>query len=388
MQDNMPNEESALLESALLESAMLESAMRRAFDLARRGPAHDINPQVGSVIVDRSGRIVAEGWHLGAGTRHAETDALAHIPAELLEHTDELTAVVTLEPCNHTGNTGPCSLALIEAGIGRVVYAMDDPGDTSSGGAKRLRDAGVEVLGGVLAAEARVLLAGWLARQNYNTIALPTRDDSRPYVIAKWAQTLDGRAVAADGSSKWITGPEARAHVHAERALVDGILVGTGTLLADNPALTARNEAGDLLVAANKQPVPIIFGDSTVPHSNLVFNHPALQEHGLNEPLRISPKRLKADLKSIKTQGISSIYIEGGPKTINTWLKEGLVDELHIYVAPKILGGPGLALQDIGIETISAALNLRNTSVVKLGKDMLVVARNINESELNCLPDS
>src|SRR5690606_17649942 len=149
----------------MLEQVLLEDGMRRALAVSRRGPADDPNPQVGCVLLDPSGRIVAEGWHLGAGTSHAETAALAALPAEWRDRAGELTAVVTLEPCNHTGRTGPCALALIEAGVGSVAYALGDPGDASSGGAARLRAAGVEVRGGVLPGEARAVLGPWLARQ-------------------------------------------------------------------------------------------------------------------------------------------------------------------------------------------------------------------------------
>lgn len=204
----------------MLEQVLLEDAMRRALAIARRGPAGDPNPQVGCVLLDPSGRIVAEGWHLGSGTPHAETVALAQLPAEWRARTGELTAVVTLEPCNHTGRTGPCAVALLEHGIGAVAYAVSDPGEASAGGAARLRAAGVEVRSGVLAGEARAVLGPWLARQGAPGMAdraapsgLPQSGDGsaldRPHVTVKWAQTLDGRAAAADGSSQWITGVDA-----------------------------------------------------------------------------------------------------------------------------------------------------------------------------------
>ncbi|QIM17303.1 hypothetical protein G7067_03685 [Leucobacter insecticola] len=138
--------------------------MRRALVIARRGPAGDINPQVGCVVLDPEGRIVSEGWHRGAGTPHAEVDALSRVPEEWRRRSRELTAVVTLEPCNHTGRTGPCAVALSEFGIGTVVYALSDPGDASSGGAATLRAAGVEVIAGVLPGEARAVIGPWLAR--------------------------------------------------------------------------------------------------------------------------------------------------------------------------------------------------------------------------------
>ncbi|WP_127820288.1 bifunctional diaminohydroxyphosphoribosylaminopyrimidine deaminase/5-amino-6-(5-phosphoribosylamino)uracil reductase RibD, partial [Microbacterium sp. CPCC 204701] len=218
-------------------------AMRRALAIARNGP-RGVNPQVGAVLLSPDGRVLAEGWHRGAGTPHAEVDALSKAsPADVRG----ATAVVTLEPCNHTGRTGPCSEALIGAGVARVVYAVSDPGVRSSGGGDRLRAAGVQVEAGVLADEAEQFLDSWMTVQRLG----------RPHVTVKWAQSLDGRAAAADATSRWITGPAARADVHRRRAHSDAIVVGTGTVLADDPALTARAPDGSLLA---QQPVPVVLG--------------------------------------------------------------------------------------------------------------------------------
>ncbi|MDL5352512.1 bifunctional diaminohydroxyphosphoribosylaminopyrimidine deaminase/5-amino-6-(5-phosphoribosylamino)uracil reductase RibD, partial [Microbacterium sp. zg-YB36] len=175
-------------------------AMRRALALAVRGP-RGVNPQVGAVLLSPDGTVLAEGWHRGAGTDHAEVDALRKLAPGAARGA---TAVVTLEPCNHTGRTGPCAAALIAAGVARVVYAVADPGEASSGGAARLAAAGVEVEAGVLSDEGRALLDSWLTVQRLG----------RPHVTVKWAQSLDGRAAAADGTSQWITGPAAREDVH------------------------------------------------------------------------------------------------------------------------------------------------------------------------------
>ncbi|MGO1735127.1 MAG: bifunctional diaminohydroxyphosphoribosylaminopyrimidine deaminase/5-amino-6-(5-phosphoribosylamino)uracil reductase RibD, partial [Leucobacter sp.] len=270
----------------MLQDDIVTDAMRRALSLARRGPAGNPNPQVGCVILDPEGRIVAEGWHRGAGSPHAEVDALTRVPEEWHRRAQELTAVVTLEPCNHVGHTGPCAIALRDFGIGSVVYSVDDPGGTvsdgtgpygtesnvtSAGGAQTLRDAGVEVTGGVLVNEVRAFLRPWLT----NVLRELGRPDgldeaagspaSRPRVIAKWAQTLDGRVAAANGTSQWITGTEARHDVHRRRAEADAILIGTGTLVVDNPALTARAPGGELLVSAAHQPIPIILGAREIP---------------------------------------------------------------------------------------------------------------------------
>jgi diaminohydroxyphosphoribosylaminopyrimidine deaminase/5-amino-6-(5-phosphoribosylamino)uracil reductase len=238
-------------------SGSYDAAMRRAFELASQGPVTGGNPQVGAVLLDAAGTVVAEGWHRGAGTPHAEVDALSKVA-----DATGLTAVVTLEPCNHTGRTGPCSVALIEAGVERVVYAISDPGHESAGGAQRLRDAGVEVLGGVLAGEAETFLHVWLTSVRRG----------RPWVTVKWASTLDGRAAAADGTSKWITGTAARQRVHEQRAASDAILTGTGTVLADDPSLTARGDAGELMP---HQPVPVVVGERSIPADAALRRHPA-----------------------------------------------------------------------------------------------------------------
>ncbi|WP_233551150.1 bifunctional diaminohydroxyphosphoribosylaminopyrimidine deaminase/5-amino-6-(5-phosphoribosylamino)uracil reductase RibD, partial [Cryobacterium melibiosiphilum] len=214
-----------------LPDAPLEAAMRRAFALAANGPATGVNPRVGCVLLRADGTLLAEGWHRGAGTPHAEVDALRNLVAQ---HGPDAargaTAVVTLEPCNHTGRTGPCAQALIDAGVARVVYAVADPGRHSSGGAKTLRAADIDVRGGLLEADGTAFLGDWLVAARLG----------RPFVTVKWAASLDGRAAASDGTSQWITGTPARLDVHRRRAAADAILVGTGTVLADDPALTAR----------------------------------------------------------------------------------------------------------------------------------------------------
>lgn len=359
----------------MLERVLLEGAMRRALALAERGPANDVNPQVGCVLLDPEGRIVAEGWHRGSGTPHAEVDALAHLAEELRANPAGLTAVVTLEPCNHTGRTGPCAAALRDAGIRAVVYALADPGAASSGGAETLREAGAEVIGGVLETEARELLGPWFARQPGATdpSAEPLRQD-RPRVIVKWAQTLDGRAAAHDGTSRWITGPEARADVHRRRATADAILVGTGTLLADDPSLTARAADGSLLVEAAKQPIPVVLGRRPVPASAALLGHPALAARGLTEPIQLSGTDLAADLAKLWAHGIRSVFVEGGPTVASAFIAAGLADEVLVYIAPALLGGPRLAVGDLGIATMQGILRLTVSGVERLGTDLLIKA--------------
>ncbi|MBP1326781.1 diaminohydroxyphosphoribosylaminopyrimidine deaminase/5-amino-6-(5-phosphoribosylamino)uracil reductase [Leucobacter exalbidus] len=364
----------------MLDTALIEDAMHRALRIARRGPAPDANPQVGCVLLDGSGAIVAEGWHLGSGSPHAEAAALARLPESWRARAGELTAVVTLEPCNHTGRTGPCAVALREAGIGAVVYAMPDPGGASSGGAsaggaETLRAAGVAVESGVLAAEARELLRDWLAAQASQT-EQPEQPTGlqRPRVIVKWAQTLDGRAAAADGSSQWITGPEARADVHRRRAAADAILVGTGTLLADDPSLTARASDGSLLVPAAEQPIPVVLGRRPIPADARIHEHPALAAHGRTAPLQFTGEDFAADFAALAAQGITSVFIEGGPAIISAVIAAGLADEALVYVAPSLLGGPRCALGDLEISSIADILPLRYATVTQLGTDWLIAA--------------
>ncbi|WP_297599936.1 bifunctional diaminohydroxyphosphoribosylaminopyrimidine deaminase/5-amino-6-(5-phosphoribosylamino)uracil reductase RibD [Microcella sp.] len=337
-------------DSAPTDTARVESAMRRALSLATHGPAVGANPQVGCVLLAPSGEIVAEGWHRGAGSDHAEVDALAQLP-----DARGLTAVVTLEPCNHTGRTGPCAQALIEAGVARVVYAIDDPNPVAGGGADRLRAAGVEVLGGVLADEAAELLLPWLTSMRLG----------RPWVTVKWASSLDGRAAAADGSSQWITGTASRQHVHEQRAAHDAIAVGTGTVLADDPSLTARGDGGELLP---HQPVPVVFGATPVPETARLRQHPA----GLIE---LAHRDLAAGLAELDAREIRRLFVEGGPTLASAFIRAGLVDEVLIYLAPMLLGGPRTALDDVGVTTMSEALGLSIRRIDTLGNDLLVVAR-------------
>ena len=328
----------------------LVSAMRRALALASRGPAVGDNPQVGCVLLDAAGTVVAEGWHRGAGTAHAEVDALAQVGSAT-----GLTAVVTLEPCNHTGRTGPCAQALIDAGIARVVYALDDPNPVAGGGADRLRAAGIAVQGGVLADEAEELLRPWLTSVRLG----------RPFVTVKWASSLDGRAAAADGTSQWITGTAARQRVHEQRAAHDAIAVGTGTVLADDPSLTARGDGGELLP---HQPIPVVFGTTPVPPGARLREHPA----GLIE---LGHRDLDAGLAHLAERGIRRLYVEGGPTLASAFLRAGLADEVLVYLAPMLIGGPKVALDELGVSTMSEVHRLRIHRVETLGDDLLVVAR-------------
>ncbi|WP_165066159.1 bifunctional diaminohydroxyphosphoribosylaminopyrimidine deaminase/5-amino-6-(5-phosphoribosylamino)uracil reductase RibD [Marisediminicola senii] len=331
------------------------TAMRRALAIADRGPVTGVNPRVGCVILSPAGDLLAEGWHRGAGTPHAEVAALSALanPADAVG----ATAVVSLEPCNHHGRTGPCSEALIAAGIAEVVYSVDDPGEHSGGGAERLRSAGVEVTGGVLAAEGGAFLRVWLTAERAE----------RPFVTLKWASSLDGRAAAADGTSQWITGTAARHHVHERRAASDAIIVGTGTVLADDPSLTARGEAGELTA---HQPVPVVIGERAVPANARIRQHP--------QPLvAVGHHDLAAAMRQLFDSGIRHAFVEGGPTLASAFVAAGLVDEYLVYLAPTLLGGPRLSIGEIGVGTLADARRLRIDSVEQLGDDLVVIARPI-----------
>ncbi|MFC6173711.1 bifunctional diaminohydroxyphosphoribosylaminopyrimidine deaminase/5-amino-6-(5-phosphoribosylamino)uracil reductase RibD [Subtercola frigoramans] len=332
--------------------------MRRAIELAANGPAWGVNPQVGCVILSPDGVVLAEGWHRGAGTPHAEVDALTKLSAA----SDAIgaTAVVTLEPCNHTGRTGPCSEALVAAGISTVYFGAGDPGLRSGGGAGTLSAAGVRVHGGVLAAEVERSIHPWLTAMR----------NGRPFVTVKWASSLDGRAAAADGTSQWITGPDARTDVHLRRSRADAIAVGTGTLLADDPSLTARmpvstGETEPTLYA--HQPQPVMIGERRIDRTARVFDHPL-------PVIEYQSRNLHGVLADLFDRGVRSVFVEGGPTLASAFIRVGLADEIVAYLAPVLLGGPLLALGDIGVDGIADALPLTIVSLDLLGPDLRIVA--------------
>lgn len=337
------------------DDTTIVSAMRHALSLAGHGPAFGVNPQVGCVILDAGGRMLAEGWHRGAGTAHAEVDALSKLTPE---QTRGATAVVTLEPCNHTGLTGPCSQALIDAGIARVFYGASDPGPVSGGGSERLHQAGVDVTGGLLLPEVEDFLHRWLTAARLR----------RPFVTLKWASSLDGRAAAADGSSQWITGTAARQRVHEQRGASDAIIVGTGTVLADDPSLTARGEAGELL---EHQPIPVVIGQTPVPSGSRLLKHPQPLIHA-------TTRDLDAVLRDLFERGIRHAFVEGGPTLASAFIAAGLVDEYLIYLAPVLIGGGRLAVGDVGVGTIADARKLGIRAIERVGDDLLVVARPVS----------
>ncbi|MCA0143424.1 bifunctional diaminohydroxyphosphoribosylaminopyrimidine deaminase/5-amino-6-(5-phosphoribosylamino)uracil reductase RibD [Blastococcus sp. LR1] len=306
------------------------------------------NPAVGAVVLAADGTIVGEGATNPPGGPHAEVVALAQAG----ERARGGTAVVTLEPCAHTGRTGPCADALLAAGIARVVVAVPEPTALAGGGAERLRAAGVHVVVGVeQEAAERGALAGWLTGVR----------EQRPHVIWKVAATLDGRVAAADGSSRWITGPEARAEVHRIRAGCDAVVVGSGTALTDDPQLTVRDADGR---NADRQPLRVVVDRSgRLPATARVLDDAA--------PTLVSraetPTALLAELFA---RDVRRVLLEGGPTLAAAFLRDGLVDEVVVHLAPKLLGaGPSL-VGDLGITGIGSALSFTVAGLTPLGGDV------------------
>jgi len=320
-----------------------EAAMLRALELAASdGVPLGPNPRVGCVLIDDSGQVVAEGYHRGAGTPHAEADALARAG----ERARGGTAVVTLEPCNHQGRTGPCSEKLIAAGVRRVVFAQPDPNPVAAGGADVLRAAGVDVAHGLLSEAARGLNAVW-------TFAV---EHQRPYVTWKFATTLDGRSAAADGTSRWVSGRAARLDTHRLRALCDVMLVGTNTVEVDDPALTVRDEHDQPLA---HQPLRVVMGERDLDPGRRIFDDAA-------ESLHLRTRDPAAALKDLFARDRQHVFLEGGPTLAAAFLQAGLVDEVITYVAPMLLGAGRNAVGDLGITTIAGALHLQVDDVTVL----------------------
>ena len=319
------------------------SAMRRALALAvTPGVPLGPNPRVGCVLLSADGTTIAEGFHRGAGTPHAEAAALA----EAGDAARGATAVVTLEPCNHIGRTGPCSEALVAAGVVRVVFAQPDANPVAVGGARRLREAGIEVVGGVMAAEAQAVNRAW-------TFAIARR---RPFVTWKFATTLDGRSAAADGTSRWVSSRAARLDTHRLRGLCDTMLVGTSTVEIDDPELTVRDEVDEPVPV---QPLRAVMGLRDLPADRRIFNDRAETVH-----LRTrDPEAALAELHALDRQ---HVFLEGGPTLARAFLAAGLVDEVVTYVAPMLLGAGRPAVADLGITTIADALHLHVSDVTVL----------------------
>ncbi|KAA1424216.1 bifunctional diaminohydroxyphosphoribosylaminopyrimidine deaminase/5-amino-6-(5-phosphoribosylamino)uracil reductase RibD [Nocardioides antri] len=320
--------------------------MQRALQIAASpGVPLGPNPRVGCVLLASDGTVVGEGYHRGAGNPHAEVEALT-AAGDLARGA---TAVVTLEPCNHTGRTGPCSEALIEAGVAKVVVAQRDPNPVAGGGLERMAAAGIEVEHGLLVDDARALNPAWSF----------AHEQGRPFVTWKFATTLDGRSAAADGTSRWVSSPPARRDTHVLRALCDTMLVGTNTVEVDDPHLTVRDPDDEPLPS---QPLRVVMGERDLDPDRRIFDDAAETVH-----LRTRDP-LEALTSLYRDHGRHHVFFEGGPTLAAAFLKAGVIDEVVTYVAPMLLGAGKPAVGPLRIRTISKALQLEITDVTVVGE--------------------
>lgn len=326
----------------------LDAAMRLAIEHSYqvKGTTYP-NPPVGAVIVDPQGRVVGVGATEPAGGDHAEVLALRRAGGLAAGGI----AFVTLEPCNHYGKTPPCVNALIEARVGTVIYAVPDPNAIAGGGAGRLQAAGVQVRSGVLADQvAAGPLREWLHKVRTGL----------PHVTWKYATSVDGRSAAADGTSQWISSEASRLDLHRRRAIAEAIVVGTGTVLADDPALTARLPDGSL---AGRQPLRVVVGMREIPPDAKV----------LNDDSRTMVIRTRDPMEVIKAlSDRTDVLLEGGPRLAGAFLRAGAINRILAYVAPILVGGPITAVDDVGVPTIARALRWQFDGIDRAGPDLVL----------------
>ena len=324
-----------------------DTYMRQALDLAvSRDAPRGENPRVGCVVVDETGAVIGTGYHRGAGTPHAEVVAIEAANGRTLG----ATAVVTLEPCCHFGRTGPCTDALISAGIARVVFAQPDPTALAGGGAAVLADSGIEVIDGVCVDEAREVNRAWTHVQV----------TGRPLVTLKCAMSLDGRVAGPGGEPIAITGPAARALSHRLRSEVDAIAVGTNTAVVDDPQLTARDPEGRL---TERQPLRVVVGVRDLLSGLRVLDDAAPTIHVRSR----DPHEVVAALRD---RGVYHLLVEGGPTLATAFLAAQLVDEVMWFIAPCLLGsGP------ISLAGLSHPVPVVVTDVQRIGDDVLIRGR-------------
>lgn len=337
------------------------------------------NPAVGAVIV-RNNAVIASGYHKGAGESHAEVDALSRLKGKVRAGD---TMYVTLEPCNHQGRTPPCTGSILKSGIKKVVIGMKDPNPSvKGGGIQYLRRKGIKVTTGVLERECKEFLEPWVKFSK----------TGRPFVIAKSALTLDGWTAASTGNSKWVTGEKARAYVHRLRSWVDGIMVGVGTVLADDPMLTSRLKSGKgrnphrivvdthLRISAGAR---LLIDDpgscsfiATGRKINKKFIERIEKENTfvLKCPVKNGQVDLNALMDIIGEKSITSILLEGGSNLMGSMLREKLIDKVLIFKAPKLLGGgDGIPMAaGKGPRKMAESVNLRDVTLKKFGEDILV----------------
>ena len=356
------------------------AAMGRALELARRGLGRvEPNPAVGAVLTTPDRVPIAEGFHEAFGGPHAEVHALDAAG----DRAAGATLYVTLEPCNHHGKTPPCADAVLAAGVARVVIGTRDPAPHAAGGIAKLRDAGVEVVVGVRRDAARVLVAPFAKR-----VAT-----GRPWVTAKWAMTLDGKTAARTGHARWISGPESRAETHALRGRCDAVVVGAGTLRADDPLLTARGKT-----PGPRTPLRVVVSDAGVlpPDSRLATtpgDGPVLVTRRLSDrmpasvPAHVEVLALPSDasgrvsgaalLDELGRRGHTNVLLEGGGTLAGNWFDGGLIDEAWVFLAPKLLGGSAapVPLAGTGLDRVPETGQLHGVTVDRRGDDLLIRGR-------------
>ncbi|HBJ34536.1 MAG TPA: bifunctional diaminohydroxyphosphoribosylaminopyrimidine deaminase/5-amino-6-(5-phosphoribosylamino)uracil reductase RibD [Planctomycetaceae bacterium] len=356
--------------------------MLRAIELAERGRGHvEPNPMVGCVLV-KDGKLIGEGYHRRFGGPHAEVDALQSLTDRSLA--DGATAFVTLEPCCHTGKTPPCTAALINAGITRVVAAIADPfPQVNGGGLAQLRHAGIETEVGICQREATKLSAPYLKRVRSN----------RPWVIAKWAMTLDGRIATISGDSQWISGEVSRGEVHRLRGLVDAIIIGGGTAAIDDPTLTARPPgprlATRIVVANNRLPAIESRLVQTIDQAPLMVVVPHQVYEESVEPLANAGAEIfrcaTSDslamitelLDELGKRQMTNVMVEGGGSLLGSFLSAGQIDEVHAYIGSRIVGGaeaPG-PVGGNGFRLLGDTPDFEIDLVQRFDSDVYIVAR-------------
>ncbi|MBT2312054.1 bifunctional diaminohydroxyphosphoribosylaminopyrimidine deaminase/5-amino-6-(5-phosphoribosylamino)uracil reductase RibD [Pseudomonas fluorescens] len=364
------------------QQAILDAQyMARALELARRGhyTTHP-NPRVGCVIV-RDGQVVGEGWHIRAGEPHAEVHALRAAG----EQARGATAYVTLEPCSHHGRTPPCADALVNAGVARVVAAMQDPNpDVAGRGLQRLAQAGIATESGVLEGEARLLNQGFLKRMEHGL----------PFVRVKLAMSLDGRTAMESGESQWITGPAARSAVQRLRAQASVVLTGADTVLADNARLTVRADelgldAAQTALIMSRPPLRVLVdGRLRVPLDApffkagpaLVATCMAVEEQYANGPecMIVAGDDGQVDLRrllvALAARDVNEVLVEAGPRLAGAFARQGLVDEFQIFIAGKFLGSSARPLLDWPLAQMKDAPELKITEIRAVGDDWRVIA--------------
>jgi len=327
-------------------------AMQRAIALSEKGLGKTApNPIVGAVIIDAQGNLISEGFHDRiTNDDHAEVVAIKAAG----NRTQGATIVVTLEPCNHIGKTGPCTQAIIDADISTVVFAVNDPNAIASGGADKLRAAGITVIDGVLKEEAALANRAWLMKIKKN----------RPFFIWKVAATLDGKVAATDGTSKWISNETSRADVQTLRRQSDAILVGTNTVITDNPHLIPRGD----FPGYTSNPMRIICGEQELPSDANIFDDAATTKV-------VKTRDLDLLIEKLNDFGINQVLVEAGPTLASAMLDHCLMDELVIYQAPSLLGS-GKSFFTFGEEsTIENQLRMDHISTEVLDGDVKSVYR-------------